>query len=455
MEQNTTYVQEVDLKDLMFAVLRKWKPMILVGVILALLLGGYKGFTTYKNGTSASAIEEADKKYNEELLTYEESTEKLEKEIANITEDIAEQEEYLENSVWMQVSPYDICEARADVYVNTDYTIMPGMDYQNVDSTDTILQVYQSLLTSNEVKEEIAFEAGMETRYLDELLSVSKTGRILTISVKHATKEDAQAILDEMIAWLNKLNPQVVSTIGDHTVSIVNSSVGSGVDLAHAETLKTQEQKVIDLEASLVTKQDELDALVKPTKTEFSMSSVVKSAVKFAVLGGVLGAFIVVFGVCVIFLMSDKVYSSKELKNRYGVKVLGALPSKTCKCPVDRWLNKLEGRVFEADEAVRNGLIAQNVCNGLGEMKKILVAGTVDAARVDALAKALASELPEITIISGGNMLKDVETLKKLPECDGVVLVEECGVSKYGDIALEIEKVKDLEKSVVGCVVIG
>lgn len=455
MDYNSTYEQEIDLKDLMFAVLRKWKPIILVGVIFALLLGGYKGFTTYKNGTSASAIEEADKKYNEELTTYEDSVEKLEKEIGNITTDIAEQEEYLENSIWLKVSPYDICEARADVYVTTDYTIMPGMNYQNVDYTETILQVYQSLLTSNEVKEEIALKADTEPRYLNELLSVSRSGRIITINVKHVSKEEAQAVLDDVIVWLNNLKPQVVSMIGDHTISIVNNSTSSRVDLAHAETQETQEQKLVDLETSLETKQKELDELEAPEKTEFSMKTAVKSAVKFAVVGGVLGAGMVVFAVCVLFLMSDKVYSANELKRRYGVKVLGGLPAKTCKCPIDKWLNKLEGRVFETDEAVRNGLIAQNVRNGIGDVKKLLVAGSADAAHVEALAKALKTELSEIEVVAGGNMLKDVETLKMLPECDGVVLVEACGVSKYGDIALEMEKACDLGKNVVGCVVIG
>ena len=40
MDYNSTYEQEIDLKDLMFAVLRKWKQIILVAVVFALLLGG-------------------------------------------------------------------------------------------------------------------------------------------------------------------------------------------------------------------------------------------------------------------------------------------------------------------------------------------------------------------------------------------------------------------------------
>ncbi|MBR5316994.1 MAG: hypothetical protein IKU39_03770 [Lachnospiraceae bacterium] len=455
MNDNPVYVQEIDLKDLMFTVLRKWKVIILFAILCSMTLGGVKGFTTYKNGTSASAVEASEKKYKEELAIYEDSVKNLEIEIANITNDIAEQEEYLENSIWMRVSPYDICEARADVYITTNYTIMPGMDYQNVDYTETILQVYQSLLTSNKVKEEIAHKAGTEPRYLDELLSVSRNNSIITINMKHTSKEKAQAVLDETIMWLNDLKPQVVTMIGEHTISMINNSTSSRVGLTLADTQETQEQNLVDLKESLELKQKELDELKAPEKGGFSTSTATKSGVKFAVLGGFLGIFIVVFSVCVVFLMSDKVYSSKELKKRCGVKVLGALPAKTCKCPIDLWLNKLEGRVFEADETVRNGLIAQNIRNGLGEVKKLLVVGSANEAKVVAVAKALELEMTEITIASGGNMLKDVATLKKLPKCDGIVLVEECNVSKYADIVLEIEMAKDLEKCVLGCVVIG
>ena len=50
-------------------------------------------------------------------------------------------------------------------------------------------------------------------------------------------------------------------------------------------------------------------------------------------------------------------------------------------------------------------------------------------------------------------MLENVETVRELPECDGVILVEQCGVSKYSAVEAEIEKILDLKKSVVGCVV--
>ena len=40
MENNSNEVVEIDLKDLMFAVLHKWRPVLAVAVIMAVLLGG-------------------------------------------------------------------------------------------------------------------------------------------------------------------------------------------------------------------------------------------------------------------------------------------------------------------------------------------------------------------------------------------------------------------------------
>ena len=77
MDYNSIHEREVDLKDLMFVILRKWKPIVLVAVIFALLLGGYNGFSEYKNGTSVDTVEATNKKYNEDLLAYEKKKENL------------------------------------------------------------------------------------------------------------------------------------------------------------------------------------------------------------------------------------------------------------------------------------------------------------------------------------------------------------------------------------------
>ena len=99
------------------------------------------------------------------------------------------------------------------------------------------------------------------------------------------------------------------------------------------------------------------------------------------------------------------------------------------------------------------GLITANIRKYAENMKTILVTGTADEAVLSEVTDRLAAGLAGIHVMAGGNMLQDAETLKKLPECDGVVLVEQCMDAKYSTVAMEIERVTDLQKSVIGCVV--
>ena len=138
MDYNTDE-QEIDLKDLMFAVFHKWRPLILVAVICGLLLGGIKGIMTYKKQSDPKVRKEADLTYSADLELYKKNKDTYTREIENLRTDIENQQEYLDYSIWINMSPYDVCEARVDLYVSTGYEIMPGMAYQNRDYTDACI----------------------------------------------------------------------------------------------------------------------------------------------------------------------------------------------------------------------------------------------------------------------------------------------------------------------------
>ena len=455
MESNNTYEQEIDLKDLMFAVLRKWRPAILAAVILAVFLGGYKAATTYRDLKDPTAVAEAAEKYEKDLALYEKSLETCQREIENLQNDIVKQQEYLEDSVMLNMSAYDVWEAVTSLVVKTDYVILPEMMFQNTDYTRTVMQAYQSALTSTEFLTEVAAANDSQARYLKELLDVSVDGSMLTIKVRYKSQSEAQKIMEMMLQKVEELTPGITESIGNHTITVVNESLGSSVDLSLADQQRSESTRLETLKTSLETKEKELEEMEEPKKSETSTTAALKNGIKFAVLGGVLGVFMVVFVVCVFFLMSDKVYAAKELRNRYQLKILGKLPAagKKKQGAVDRWLNRLEDRAEAENAEQEYGLIAANIRNYGGELKSLLVIGTVTDAVLSDLTKRLGQELLGIKIVLGGNVLEDAAALQKLPECDGVILAEQCGVSTYGRVELEIEKARDLQKQVVGCVV--
>ena len=71
MEPNNTYEQEIDLKDLLFAMLYKWRPILIAAVVLGIILGGYKAFSTYKSQNDPTVIAEKEADYQKDLEIYE------------------------------------------------------------------------------------------------------------------------------------------------------------------------------------------------------------------------------------------------------------------------------------------------------------------------------------------------------------------------------------------------
>lgn len=465
MDQNNIYEQEIDLKDLMFAVLHKWKGILIIAIVFAVLLGGVKAAMTYRAQNDEEAVLEAEEKYKDDLRAYELNKESMERELDNLQTDIENQKNYIEKSVLMNMSPYDIYEARADIFIKTDYEIMPGMFYQNVDYTDTILQTYQSVMTSVAFLSHIAESTGIDVQYLQELIqiergstvigSTSKLTNLLTVKVKNSSQKEAESVLKKLLDGIDLLQVNITENIGEHTVNIVNKSTGATVDLALADKQRDKNTQLINSQHSLEEKQQALEDLEEPEKLTSASTATIKSGVKYGVLGGVLGGFMMVFFICVIFVMSDKMYSSKELRRRLGIKVLGSFPviRKKKAGKVDELLNRLEGKVYSSSAEEEAALIAANISNYANDVKKLLVTGTIEEKKIAEVTGLLADKLPGMEILSGANMLKNVETIKLLPTCEGVVLVEQAGVSTYGMMGQEIEKIKDLQKEMIGCVV--
>lgn len=464
MDSNTTYEQEIDLKDLMFVVLHQWRIIIIIAVLSAVALGGLKGASVLRKQRDAEYVKQAQETYDNDLKLYESSREAYEKEIENLVNTLELQKEYREQSILMNTSPYNIYEARADLFVKTDYQIMPGMTYQNLDYTNAILQSYQSLLTNKAILGDTADRMGIDVKYLQELVAAERPERgsagqseqaenILTLTVRHPEEDAAREILKELLGKLDTLHDQVVLSIGEHSITVVNEGMGSLVDLALADRQKQESSKLAELQKTLDEKKKALSELKEPSAPSLSFTAVLKRGIKYGVLGGVLGAFMTVFFVCVVFLMSDRIYAPKELRNKFKVKVLGVLPAgEKKKCFVDRWLDRLEGKNVNVNVDSEYALISANIENLSEGVETLLVTGTAGAEKIAQVSEKLEGQLKGARILAGENLLQCAETIRKLPGCDGVILVEQSRESTVTAVRQEMEAIQDLDKTIIGCV---
>lgn len=493
-ENQTTYnhEEEIDLMQLAFSILHKYRQILMTVVICAVLAAGFglakNAYSSYAEGKAADsedvavAKSAAQQKYDEEMLAYREEKTKHDTNVQQYQEELLENQqaiestkikiqnaqEYLDNSVLNTIDPYNVPVAQADLYVSTDYKILPGMDYQNVDYTDAVLKAYSSLITNSETMDKIAKTVGMEERYLQELVSVSgdSSTRLLTIRAYGADEATANKILDALLVRMEDVRPTIQSTVGSHSIAqLTRTSTVSVMTLLrdsqqqNRDDLTNLQNQVTTLEAadrvleqSIEDEQQALEAMKLPEAPKEGTSMP-----KLIVLGALLGAVLACGVVVVRFLLDGMVYSASELNRSTGLPVLGALASDRTKKAgkLDAKLYQMEGRPDGSADAEMLCLMAQTIRSRAPEAKNILVTGDLPADQLEALAAALQATEPlrGQSVTAAESILKAAATVPHVVAADAIVLAADCTVTRTDAVREQNEKIVRLGKQILGCIV--
>jgi hypothetical protein len=438
--------QVISLRTMLFFVMRQWRKLILAGLILAVLLGGLQGFRTWRQVTDKVYLAQLQESYEQSMENYLVEKKAYDTKVEKLRKDIANQQEYLQDSLLMQMDYRNTAVVNAGIYIS--------VSDEDVNVAATVAVAYRFMLKDSVRIHAMAEAMGMEDKHLWEMISmidgIQNGSPMLTISVCYPTEEGAQKIMDLFLSDIQKIQKEVAANTCPHTVGVVCGGVNTMVD----EDLRDMQEKE---ERRLSTYKTELENELKPAKIPVApaaptvgLGTVVKSAVLFAIIGGVLGVFAVAGWACLAYLLGDQVYSADEIQGRLGISSLGKLAQKPGKkCFVDRWLDRKERRAVYADAAA-GSMVAANIGNHAQNCQPLLISSSADKDSVDAVVALLRSELPQMEIIWDGSILSSVEAVKKLPRCGSVLLVEHCGVSRYSEIARQAEVIERMDKKLIG-----
>lgn len=436
--------QVIYLKDLLFAAAYQWRRILLVALAFAFVLGGFQ-VARHLSGS---------KQQDQTLLAqYERELADITAEIARLQEQVQNQSDYLDSSILMALDPYGFYSASTDIYVQSNYQIMPGMSYQNPDITIPILQAYCRSLTGAEVVNTVADALNMNGVYLSEVINASAKDEavgLLNVTVLFPTEEGAMAILEQVCNCIPGIQAQINDAIGMHSIHTISKEVGSTIDPELVNRKATATKQLQEFKDSLKKSQAALEALTPPT--DLSVTTTLKSGILSAILGGILGGGLVAFCAWVVHISGGKVYSTRTLKCYTGIKILGCIPAPGVhRNAIDRWLRKLEDRATDADN-VWTALAAANVRNYCAGIHKLLVIGDSDNECRELVCEAL--KKAGVQAITCGSLLRDPQVLEALPDCDGVLLAEKCGCSRYTGVLQEMEAVQDQDKKLLGCILL-
>lgn len=462
------YEKEVTIKELLFPVLKRWRRVIVVSVLFAILLGGYRFYTGLSEMNDVATRNSREAAYQDELAAYNNSKETLESEISYLELNYERQRVYNDNSVLMQIDPFHEYIAIKNYYLSTDAKSMEDMTYQGLEPTNSIIQAYLYSTVNgglyDYIREQLSYD--MELQYLKELITIEAdyTTKTISLQVVHKDYDHCQEIYKLVTSYFDQLKDSITETVGEHRITFISESIQSAIDIDLDNTQKNNILALANYENSLKEKQNALNSLSSPVHAVDSNDMIIKSTIKYAGVGFVLGMFltagILLFG----FLTSNKLLDAKDLRPRYNLRVLGNIEKPKKKRvfgSVDRFISRLEGTknilISESEAAKR---IASNL-KAICELEKIpagsiVVTGTIDFDEIKDICNKLDEHMKTSSykLVPGDNISYSADTILKAKEGTGVLVVEKLNSSTYPEITKQLETIRDLEKNVLGFILI-
>lgn len=466
---NEAYEPTIDLKDLLFHLLYRWRSILLGGIVLCLLLGGYRAV---KNLTAPAVETKTQEEYDKEMAEYQLALEKYEldqkvyqQNIDTYEKWLAQQNLYMEKSVLMHIDPYNKPIASVVFFVKLDdseWDKIPNNDNLRLDPTDSVIRAYTSEFYSVLDWKPLEEMTGVEKLYLRELISVDIDYGTDTFAVTaiYSDLETVEKIISEIAGQIEGSYRNFDNTVAAHSLMQLNKSSAYTIDNGLANTQKDNAGKVNTYTQYILDNRSNLEAMEEPEEPEAMTTekvSVMQGLIKFLALGFAGGIFLMAVFYGVKYLFTGVLRNGREIREQYGCQLLGVFSRPDRKGAfsfVDRLLERMEGTRSKLTEKTVSQCIAANILNLAGDKKSLLLTGTIPSEKLEKVARDVSVELKGIQLQVMADMNRSPETLKQLSQCDGVVLVEERNVSKNAAVQAEQELLEAVKVPVVGYVVL-
>lgn len=472
---------DIELKDVCFEFLRRWRLILLSALIFAIAFGAVQYRKDYIRANTPVVKEETKEPTLEEVYA-DLNKDEMERVIAavQLNASIDAKSLYMNESVLMNINPY------AENAVLVQYFVIGA-------NAESIADSYKNYVNSGSIITDIRenYTSQLEDKYLSELITITdekENNNNFTVKIVYTDAETAGEIADAVKGAMEQYAAKLNQNDQVHTLAVVNQTEGVIVDTKLAEvqdkyandTLEEQSdlasiksdmntnqlRALIDLEKEVfpwntttVEQEDEQDiedSVPQKVNVHISITQVLTGAVA----GLVLAAVYIFFA----YLATGKIRTKNEINNYYHARVLGeiTLPEEKKKnifYSVDKAINSLEHigqKKLTVEEQIQ--MIVSNIYIAIqqDENRKICVTGSV----IENISDDLLDKLREILADKNIGFMR-VETITYHPEAlmtaaesGKIVLIEEKRSSYYREILKEMQLCSDNNIELLGIILL-
>lgn len=338
---------EIDLMDLLYQLCTKWKQIVAFAFVFMVLAGAAGYVRIQKNvGKSDDVMQEETSMTPEEQQTVNDAV--------HLAEETARLEEYVENSILMQVDPME----------KNRVMLLYSVEGTSGRPVTKIVESYLNYLSNGGVAQALK-KAGsksfrVDSRYLTETITAwqktdntfiltSGPGRelsgdagqtVLYIETIGTNETMAKQLAEGIRKALQEHSKVISQTCGKHTLTLLESVAGVVIDSSlftqqhdKRELLKTYRTNLNAAKESMNTVQKAVfeKTAGKQADTEKSMGMETASGrfpVKYLLIGCAAGVFIYCLCFTARYLVLDTVKSTAEFRSYYHLPLYGTISMK-------------------------------------------------------------------------------------------------------------------------------
>lgn len=449
MERKEYPEVEVTLKELLAAVLHGGRFVVIMGLVLAVVLGAYGAYS------AAGANAQQDESYQLELEAYEQSRLKLETAIARSEKELENQTAYAKTSCLMQIDPYN-------KYTSTMVFAISNVDDTNVKDTYAVSEIPASYMVSRiQAQYRVLWDgldlesavrgtayADVEDKYLREVIKLeSADGGVLKLTVV-GNGEETEKLAANIYSVILEKKAVVEQASYPHQFTMLTDVVTqTAIDL---ELEQWQQEKLDKLEKTGTELENdcaELMSLQPPTPASGP------SVGRYVVLGGAVGVVIACLWLVAAQLVSSKVASAERMARAFGLTYFGSVKKRRSIWTVlSQWA--MNERVWK-DEARSLAFIREKGSVHLPESGKVVLLSTlprVDGQLAEKVRAALEAE--GRTVSFAADMLHDPEALAGIRGADALVLLECSFATENAAVISAVQLAEEMKKPVCGFVMV-
>lgn len=489
---------QIDLMTLLHYILRKWRSIIVVMLIVAVAANLYSVKKSMSEAAAVSTTEEVDIEKQIENAKEELTADELEQ-VEHVysmyeynSQLYQENEEYLEKSMLMQLNPneiptvmlnYQFKKDQADEELSNIFTM-----YENAlldeDTCTAIMQVFGEEYANTSVRELISVtdtENGQNSDIIK--LQNDKNSGILSIQIYAGSEEQCEQVAEIVKKRVMEYTEQLQQIFGTYTVNAISEqyyiSSDSNLNMQKSDAVNAVNvayTTMTNISAGLSEKQmGYFNLLVKESKdqplvkedtqeTANMTANVQYISMKYILIGLLAGMFLAVCWYAVIYIMTQTVKDVDEVKIITNLPVFGTVLRNNengKRNMIDRWIDSW----FAHDKkSENNDLLLTRISHevamlaGQKDKKCLLITCSGSDQNLKKQADSLVEKLRKLgmNVTSTDGLVSDnTEVLKQLDSADSAVFVEQLMKSERNQIREAVELCRRCQVEVLGSVIVG